>query len=250
MGYSHFNHLHNSAREPMMGAASDEEARERKFLASDEFREIIMAINDERNEAGHDARVALSLAMLDRVALNPRDIKGILANLQEGYVALHFFGVVSPVPNFYVPVGSAEQRRLIEAVERNVNGRLMRAAHAVRRMREDRRAALTRNRENVIWDCLRNSLSWPAHPRHANSDPLAAASSQQMAEYRQAYEACVARLNNKIAHLRDVRQRRLALLSGAACAGGLNWTELCLDLAREVLLPLLEAKSGDAQAIG
>lgn len=233
---SPFNFLHTRARDAMGIAVSPEEVRARKMLASESFQSLIAAIHDGRDQAGHDGRLALSLAMLDRVALDPRDVDETLEMMQRGHVVLRFFGMSSPVTWFDVSVGSEDHQRLLRALERNIHGPLVRAARRVLRVRDWRRNMLALEREELIVKRMRSQIAWPEHPGRA-------APKADLARYEQDRQQCQRQLDEKAQQLRELRQRRVAALASAACSGHGDWHSLCLDLTYSVLLPLLGAKT-------
>lgn len=241
--YSPLRFLHTNARDAMVGPASPQEASERKLLASPPFADLLTATNDERDVAGHAARVALCVAMLERVALDPRDLDATRDELMRGGVHLHFFGVASPVPWFHVEVGSSDHQQLLQTFDRNANGPLLRAAKRMRRLRESRRVMRAIERENIILKRMRDRMTWPAHPSVAQGVGPFNVSVSQKTAYSAAHDACMRQLDDKVAQMREVRRRRVAMLDAATRSGLGSWSEMCLDLARAVLLPMLSAEA-------
>lgn len=196
------------------------------YLASDAFRERV----NFKGEQGRQDSVNAMLFMLKSVALRP-GLKLSAYEVDPDYVFPEFFGVSNPIPPFSVTRGSAEHIALQEAVDANRASRMTRAAMRMTYWRN--RSAKRSSHEDSVLRHYRTTLDFPT-PEDYRKDREAA--------LKRHYDT-VPLINQKLQHLRNVRNSRLARLSAAAYPGCQNWLDYLLNIAQAALSPKLEQQA-------
>lgn len=194
---------------------------QKAYLASPEFRQRV----ELAGVLGEVDKFRISMHMLSRIALDPREVRASMDMLRKGVVRLRFFDYSNPVVMFEMDMSSPEFKLLVQAFEGNVMSAKFKAAVRVRKWRA--RTALRARHEDMVLDKLRAELPWPtSQDFKANRDKA-----------QEAMEQCSARCRAKLLQVRDLRGSRLALLAKASAPGVGNWLELIEDIAVHALAP-------------
>ena len=206
----------------------------REYIASDEFlvRSAQVSEGFAREEALCD-RVAVTLYMLQRLALSPKDFEDGKQRLARGNVLFRYFGVSNPVAMFDVAVGSAEHAALTAAFAANRESKMFYAALLVLRQRDYPKANARRAREDALFKRYRAELTWPTIQDRDKDSQFA----------RAWYAESLEKLNARIGSIREHRQQRIAKISRATHAPEFsNWHTLLEAVAVNVFSATPTAK--------
>lgn len=168
--------------------------------------------------------VNVVLWMLQRIALDPRDVQEALAYLDKSVLYLKFFQVSTPL----IPLTAIEDmddvQKLRQAILVNSQSKMVKAAVRTRELRF-LRAAHCSKMVKAEKKRFHDSLAWPV--------------SEDFKEARErAQELQDSLIQNYHRVSDEIRQRRLNRLnriSQASAPGGLNWHELIQAICQEVL---------------
>lgn len=190
------------------------------YWASPEFRARVEFNGDQ----GLQDRVNITLFMLKSVALDPKYATQLLEKSSElAVMHINFFGVSNPFPIFYVPVGSQYHLDLLAAIKENMESRMFHAANRVRHWRD--RSTLRSAHERAIWD---NHVA-----KHDMPTPADYKINREAASKRS--EEIYAQIRVHVAHVRDLRNTRLAMVSQAASPGVKGWTDFLVSISENAL---------------
>jgi hypothetical protein len=165
--------------------------------------------------------------LLERIALDPKDVTQSLMQLEAGCVLLHFFGVSNPVPMFSLDPRTEESAQLRRAIMANINSPMFDAAKRTRKWREPARGIRRDWYIAKMRDVMRKSTPFPGPEEHRQDPQGARAKTLELCAQLDAYTDTV----------RERRHKRLAKLAQAAAPGLTSWHELLQDIAANVLSP-------------
>lgn len=215
-----FNIVSIRALEGRLPADADADAA---YYASDAFRQRSDLVRQEDTTD----KLAVLHYLLERIALDPRELQRMRKSLCTGLVNLHFFGWVNPVNLFYLSPNTPEHAQLTQAIERNVASNKFRAAKHALRWRSLEKSFARQRHEDARDKAFLAKHPW-ATAEERKQDPAAA-------KARDAERLKLADV--ELRRIREMRNTRLARISAMAAPGLHSYHDLLQDIALNVLTP-------------